>query len=32
MAISWMKDVDTALNEARTKAKPALLDFNAAPM
>ncbi len=32
MAIQWMKDVDTALREARAKSKPLLLDFNAAPM
>jgi uncharacterized protein YyaL (SSP411 family) len=32
MPISWMKDADAALNEARSKNKPVLLDFNAAPM
>ncbi len=32
MAIQWMKDVDAALSEARTKQRPLLLDFTAAPM
>lgn len=31
MAISWSKDVDAALKQAREKTKPVLLDFNAAP-
>lgn len=31
MAIEWIKDVDTALAEARAKQKPVLLDFSAAP-
>jgi len=30
--ISWLKDVDAALKEARTTRKPVLLDFSAAPM
>jgi uncharacterized protein YyaL (SSP411 family) len=32
MPIQWMKDADAALAEARTKNKPLLIDFNAAPM
>jgi hypothetical protein len=32
MAIQWMKDVDAALDQARTKQQPVLLDFSAAPM
>ena len=31
MAIEWIKDVDAALAEARTKQKPVLVDFSAAP-
>jgi hypothetical protein len=31
-AIHWLKDVDAAMVEARTKHLPLLLDFNAAPM
>jgi thiol:disulfide interchange protein len=30
--ISWLKDVDAALNQARATGKPVLLDFTAAPM
>jgi thiol:disulfide interchange protein len=30
--ISWLKDVDAALNESRAAGKPVLLDFTAAPM
>jgi hypothetical protein len=30
--IHWLRDVDAALNEARTSPKPVLLDFSAAPM
>jgi len=30
--ISWNKDVDAALAEARTRNKPLLVDFSAAPM
>ena len=30
--ISWLKDVDAALAEAKTQGKPVLLDFSAAPM
>ncbi len=32
MPISWIKDVDAALAQARQQNKPLLLDFNAAPM
>ena len=32
MPIQWLKDVDTALSQARQKNTPLLLDFNAAPM
>jgi hypothetical protein len=32
MAISWNKDVDAALAQARQQNKPLLLDFSAAPM
>jgi len=31
MAISWRKDVDTALAEAKASSRAVLLDFNAAP-
>jgi hypothetical protein len=31
MAIQWMRDVDSALVEARAKQQPLLLDFSAAP-
>ena len=31
-AISWLKDADVALAEAKVKGKPILLDFSAAPM
>ena len=30
--ISWTKDIDAALEQARTGNKPVLLDFSAAPM
>ena len=30
--ISWNKDIDAVLEQARTQNKPALLDFTAAPM
>ena len=30
--IPWLKDVDTALKQARDTRKPVLLDFSAAPM
>jgi uncharacterized protein YyaL (SSP411 family) len=32
MPIEWSKDVDTALADAKTKGKPVLIDFSAAPM
>ena len=32
MEITWRKDIDKALNEARTKGRHMLLDFSAAPM
>jgi len=32
MSITWNKDVDVALSEARSSKRPLLLDFNAAPM
>ena len=32
MEISWRKDVDQALSEAKRERKPLLLDFSAAPM
>jgi hypothetical protein len=31
MAVSWNKDIDAALNQARTQHKPVLVDFSAAP-
>ena len=31
MAVNWMKDVDAALNLAKQKNRPILLDFSAAP-
>lgn len=31
-AIDWTRDIDAALERARTEGKPALLDFSAAPM
>jgi Thioredoxin-like len=31
MAVSWTKDIDAALNQARTQHKPVLVDFSAAP-
>lgn len=30
--ISWNKDIDAALEQARKDNKPVLLDFSAAPM
>ena len=30
--ISWMQDVDAALERAKAENKPLLLDFTAAPM
>lgn len=32
MAITWRRDVDAVLNEARSRGRHTLLDFNAAPM
>jgi hypothetical protein len=32
MGINWVKDVDSALAEARRARRPVLLDFSAAPM
>jgi hypothetical protein len=31
-AISWIKDVNAALTNAKAERKPVLLDFSAAPM
>jgi len=31
MSVSWNKDVDSALNQAKTQHKPLLVDFSAAP-
>lgn len=31
MAVSWNKDIDTALAQAKTQHKPVLVDFSAAP-
>lgn len=31
MSITWKKNVDAALEEARTGGRPLLLDFSAAP-
>jgi hypothetical protein len=31
MQISWMKDVDAALERGKREGKPVLLDFSAAP-
>lgn len=32
MPIQWMKDMDAALGEARSRKRPLFVDFNAAPM
>jgi hypothetical protein len=32
MAIIWRKDIDKALDDARTQKRHLLLDFSAAPM
>ena len=32
MAVTWRKDIDPALNDARAQKKHILLDFSAAPM
>ena len=31
MSVQWNKDADVALEEAKTKKKPVLIDFSAAP-
>jgi len=31
MAVQWKRDVDAALNEAKSAKKPLLIDFSAAP-
>jgi hypothetical protein len=31
MAVSWNKDIDAALSQAKTQHKPVLVDFSAAP-
>lgn len=31
MAVNWNKDIDDALNRAKTEHKPVLVDFSAAP-
>jgi hypothetical protein len=31
MAVSWNKDIDTGLSQAKTQRKPVLVDFSAAP-
>ncbi len=31
MAVAWNKDADAALADAKTKKKPLLVDFSAAP-
>jgi hypothetical protein len=31
MSVSWNKDIDTALSQAKTHHKPVLVDFSAAP-
>ena len=32
IAISWLRDADQALRQAKAQSKAALLDFSAAPM
>jgi hypothetical protein len=32
MPIKWTHDIDQALSESRTRKRPVLLDFTAAPM
>jgi hypothetical protein len=32
MSVSWNKDIDAAITEAKSSKKPLLLDFSAAPM
>jgi hypothetical protein len=31
MLVNWIRDVDEAVNQAKTEAKPLLIDFSAAP-
>jgi endonuclease/exonuclease/phosphatase (EEP) superfamily protein YafD len=31
MAVSWNKDIDSALSQAKSQHKPVLVDFSAAP-
>jgi hypothetical protein len=31
MAVSWNKDIDAALNQAKNQHQPVLVDFSAAP-
>jgi len=31
MAVNWAKDVDAAVEQAKSSGKPLLLDFSAAP-
>jgi len=31
MAVSWNKDIDAALSQAKAQHKPVLVDFSAAP-
>ena len=31
MKVTWLKDADAALAEAKTSKKPVLIDFSAAP-
>jgi len=31
MSVSWIKDVDAALAQAKQESKPILIDFSAAP-
>jgi hypothetical protein len=31
MAVEWKKDADAALSEAKSKGRPLLIDFSAAP-
>lgn len=31
MLVNWLRDVDAALDQARTQEKPVLIDFSAAP-
>jgi uncharacterized protein YyaL (SSP411 family) len=31
MAVNWVKDADSALQQAKTEHKPILVDFSAAP-